>query len=124
MLQVMCKDSEKKVDGEEEPGETKVSVKLFDSPSMNFTVPGEIPWNDPKFSEVVAQEALDRYKETSVWVSERTAAGRKSSIKGLFKNVRKRTRIQKDWFLLISFFLTQHCYFDLLWHWFNALRDS
>lgn len=66
MLQVMCKDSEKKVDGEEEPGETKVNVKLFDSPSMNFTVPSEIPWNDPKFSEVVAQEALDRYKETSV----------------------------------------------------------
>lgn len=103
MLQVMCKDSEKKVDGEEEPGETKVSVKLFDSPSMNFTVPGEIPWNDPKFSEVVAQEALDRYKETSVWVSERTAAGWKSSIKGLFKNVRKRTRIQKDWFYSFPF---------------------
>ncbi|XP_003446372.1 clusterin [Oreochromis niloticus] len=65
---VMCKDSEKKPDGEEEPGETKVSVKLFDSPPMNFTVSGEIPWTDPKFSEVVAQEALDRYKETSVVV--------------------------------------------------------
>lgn len=35
---------------------------------MSFTVPGEIPWTDPKFSEVVAQEALDRYKQNTMWV--------------------------------------------------------
>ncbi|KAM9338847.1 clusterin [Symphorus nematophorus] len=66
---VFCKEPEKKP-GEEakQPGETDVSVQLFDSPPMNFTVPGSIPWTDPKFSEVVAQEALDRYKETSVVV--------------------------------------------------------
>ncbi|XP_026197993.1 clusterin [Anabas testudineus] len=58
---VMCKDTDDK-----QPEETNVSVQLFDAPPMNFTVPGDIPWNDPKFSEVVAQEALDRYKETSV----------------------------------------------------------
>ncbi|KAM4522658.1 clusterin [Odontesthes bonariensis] len=63
---VMSKDTEEKAD--EEPSDTKVSVQLFDSPAMNFTVPGDIPWTDPKFSEVVAQEALDRYKETSVVV--------------------------------------------------------
>lgn len=51
-----------------DPAETNVSVQLFDSPSMNFTVPGDIPWTDPKFSEVVAQRALDQYKETSVMV--------------------------------------------------------
>ena len=67
---MICKDPETKPDQEEKaPGETDVSVQLFDSPPMNFTVPGDIPWTDPKFSEVVAQEALDRYKETSVWVS-------------------------------------------------------
>uniref|UniRef100_A0A8C2D7A4 Clusterin n=1 Tax=Cyprinus carpio TaxID=7962 RepID=A0A8C2D7A4_CYPCA len=48
------------------PGDTKVSVKLFDGPDMSFTVPGDIPWSDPKFSEVVAQEALDRYKQNTV----------------------------------------------------------
>ncbi|XP_072218255.1 clusterin [Leuresthes tenuis] len=62
---VMCKE---KAEEETQPSETKVSVQLFDSPAMNFTVPGDIPWTDPKFSEVVAQEALDRYKETSVVV--------------------------------------------------------
>lgn len=67
VLQVIGKDTEEKTAGEEEqPEDTKVSVQLFDSPSMNFSVPGNIPWTDPKFSEVVAQEALDRYKETSV----------------------------------------------------------
>ncbi|KAL2082474.1 hypothetical protein ACEWY4_022292 [Coilia grayii] len=49
-----------------EPGDTKVSVELFDAPPMTFTVPGDIPWGDPKFSEVVAQQALDRYKQTTV----------------------------------------------------------
>ncbi|XP_018538051.1 LOW QUALITY PROTEIN: clusterin [Lates calcarifer] len=63
---VICRDTEEKSGEEQQPGETAVSVQLFDSPPMNFSVPGDIPWTDPKFSEVVAQEALDRYKETSV----------------------------------------------------------
>lgn len=64
---VICKDQEKK--GEDtKPVETDVSVQLFNSPAMNFTVRGDVPWSDPKFPEVVAQEALDRYKETSVIV--------------------------------------------------------
>ncbi|XP_035534661.1 clusterin [Morone saxatilis] len=66
---VICRDTEEKPTGEEkQPAETNVSVQLFDSPPMNLTVPGDIPWTDPKFSEVVAQEALDRYKEISVMV--------------------------------------------------------
>ncbi|XP_013870874.1 clusterin [Austrofundulus limnaeus] len=60
---VMCKDAE-----DQQDAGTRVSVQLFDSPLMNFTVPGDVPWTDPKFSQVVAQEALDRYKETSVVV--------------------------------------------------------
>ncbi|XP_044025239.1 clusterin [Siniperca chuatsi] len=66
---VICRDTEEKP-GEEkkQPGETNVSVQLFDSPPMNISVPGDIPWTDPKFSEVVAQEALDRYKESSIVV--------------------------------------------------------
>ncbi|KAJ8396187.1 hypothetical protein AAFF_G00020540 [Aldrovandia affinis] len=52
----------------EQPEDTKVSVELFDAPPMTFTVPGDIPWSDPKFSEVVAQEALDRYKQNVVVV--------------------------------------------------------
>ncbi|KAF7656292.1 hypothetical protein LDENG_00043890 [Lucifuga dentata] len=65
---VISRDGEERPGEEKKPGKTNVSVKLFDSPPMNFTVPGDIPWNDPKFSEVVAQEALDRYKETSIVV--------------------------------------------------------
>lgn len=64
---VNCKDTEEKLAEEEkEPVQTDVSVQLFDSAPMNITVPGDIPWTDPKFSEVVAQKALDRYKETSI----------------------------------------------------------
>ncbi|KAM8832115.1 clusterin [Spinachia spinachia] len=55
-------------DERNQPGGTYVSVQLFDSPPLRFSVPSDIPWNDPKFSEVVAQEALDRYKESSVLV--------------------------------------------------------
>uniref|UniRef100_UPI0037E7745F clusterin n=1 Tax=Semicossyphus pulcher TaxID=241346 RepID=UPI0037E7745F len=66
---VISKDPEEKQgEPEKQPGDTKVSVQLFDSTPMNFSVPGDIPWTDPKFSEVVAQEALDRYKEISVVV--------------------------------------------------------
>ncbi|KAM9839959.1 clusterin [Aulostomus maculatus] len=65
---VFCKDKEEMPSEDTKLGETSVSVKLFDSPTMNFTVPGDIPWTDPKFSEVVAQRALDHYKDTSVIV--------------------------------------------------------
>ncbi|XP_026174188.1 clusterin isoform X1 [Mastacembelus armatus] len=65
---IICRDAEEKPGEEKQPGETNVSVQLFGSTPMNFTVPGNIPWTDPSFSEVVAQEALDRYKETSVVV--------------------------------------------------------
>ncbi|KAI5615044.1 clusterin precursor [Silurus asotus] len=61
---VICKDTE----DSEKPGDTNVSVKLFDEPEISFNVSGDIPWTDPKFSEVVAQEALDRYKQNTVWV--------------------------------------------------------
>lgn len=67
VLQVIRSDTEANPAGDEkQPGETEVSVQLFDSPPMNFSVPGDIPWTDPKFSEVVAQEALDRYKQSSM----------------------------------------------------------
>ncbi|XP_078130930.1 clusterin [Sander vitreus] len=67
---VNSRDTEEKPsEGEKnQPGETNVSVQLFDNPPVTFSVPGDIPWTDPKFSEVVAQKALDRYKETSVVV--------------------------------------------------------
>ena len=83
-MQVICKDTEEKPAGEEkQPEETAVSVQLFDSPPMNVSVPSDIPWTDPKFSEVVAQKALDRYKETSVWVSDRRENGRQSKSFGV-----------------------------------------
>ncbi|KAJ8355847.1 hypothetical protein SKAU_G00186410 [Synaphobranchus kaupii] len=59
---VMCRTTEE----DEQPQDTKVSVELFDSPPMSFTVPGDIPWSDSRFSEVVAQEALDRYKQNTM----------------------------------------------------------
>ena len=64
-MQVISRDTETKGEGQP-PGDTNVSVKIFDSPPMTITVPGDIPWSDPKFSEVVAQEARDRYKESSM----------------------------------------------------------
>ncbi|XP_060947781.1 clusterin [Limanda limanda] len=60
---VVDRDSEEK-----KQRETDVSLQLFDSPTMNISVSGDIPWTDPKFSEVVAQEALDRYKGAAVLV--------------------------------------------------------
>ncbi|XP_063079871.1 clusterin isoform X2 [Engraulis encrasicolus] len=62
---ILSRDSEGEA---QQPGETKVSVELFDAPPMSFSVPGDIPWSDPKFSEVVAQEALECYKQTTVVV--------------------------------------------------------
>lgn len=68
VFQVQTVNSNDTEEEKKQPGETNVSVKLFDSPTMNISIPGDIPWTDPKFSEVLAQEALDRYKETSVVV--------------------------------------------------------
>lgn len=69
-MQVNGKDTEKTPEeegaAEKQPEDSKVSVQLFDSPPMTFSVPGNVPWNDPKFPEVVAQEALDRFKESTV----------------------------------------------------------
>ncbi|XP_007578572.1 clusterin [Poecilia formosa] len=59
-------DTEERQGGKTKDADTKVTVQLFDSPPMNVTVRGDIPWTDPKFSEEVAQKALDRYKATSV----------------------------------------------------------
>ncbi|KAJ8275158.1 hypothetical protein COCON_G00097830 [Conger conger] len=61
---ITCRTSE----DNKEPEDTKVSVEVFDSPPMSFTVPGDIPWSDPRFSEVVAQEALERYKQDTIVV--------------------------------------------------------
>ncbi|XP_037100904.1 clusterin [Syngnathus acus] len=63
---VVTRDPVERPDEDPEQPDTKVSVKLFKSPPMNLNVPGDIPWNDPKFPEVVAQEALDRYKDITV----------------------------------------------------------
>lgn len=45
------------------PSDTTVTVKLFDSESFTFTVPGHITMEDPKFGELVAEEALKRFKK-------------------------------------------------------------
>ncbi|XP_053314436.1 clusterin [Spea bombifrons] len=44
------------------PSDTTATVKLFDSEPFTFTVPADIPFEDPKFGELVAQEALKRFK--------------------------------------------------------------
>ncbi|XP_017157595.1 clusterin, partial [Poecilia reticulata] len=59
-------DTEERQGGKTKDADTKVTVQLFDSPPMNVTVRGDIPWTDPKFSEELAQKALDRYKATSI----------------------------------------------------------
>lgn len=65
--QVICRDPESSpARPTAQPQDTRVTVKLFDSAPMNFTVSGDIPWSDAKFSEVVAQAALDRYRESAV----------------------------------------------------------
>ncbi|CAM5098180.1 unnamed protein product [Eretmochelys imbricata] len=48
------------------PSDTQVTVQLFDSDPLSLTVPGEIPWDDPKFMEVVADEALKHYKQNAI----------------------------------------------------------
>ncbi|XP_012711368.2 clusterin-like protein 1 [Fundulus heteroclitus] len=43
--------------------ETKVEVNILDSPPLMLNIPGELELQDPAFIQVVAQEALDKYKE-------------------------------------------------------------
>ncbi|NXM53627.1 CLUS protein, partial [Illadopsis cleaveri] len=45
------------------PPDTQVTVQLFDSEPLELTVPGDIPWDDPKFMEIVAEQALQHFKE-------------------------------------------------------------
>ncbi|XP_001380037.2 clusterin [Monodelphis domestica] len=45
------------------PSDTEVVVQLFDSEPITLTVPAEISWDDPKFMEIVSEEALKQYKK-------------------------------------------------------------
>ncbi|NXU58805.1 CLUS protein, partial [Turnix velox] len=45
------------------PPDTQVTVQLFDQEPLSLTVPGDIPWDDPRFMETVAQQALGHYKQ-------------------------------------------------------------
>ncbi|NXL93016.1 CLUS protein, partial [Alectura lathami] len=45
------------------PGDTQVTVQLFDSEPLSLTVPGDISWDDPRFMEIVAEQALQHYKQ-------------------------------------------------------------
>ncbi|NXX18099.1 CLUS protein, partial [Podargus strigoides] len=45
------------------PPDTQVTVQLFDSEPLSLTVPGDISWNDPRFMEIVAEQALQHYKQ-------------------------------------------------------------
>ncbi|XP_069743146.1 clusterin [Narcine bancroftii] len=42
---------------------TTVTVQIFDSPPLTFTVPGEFNWDDPELSEMLAQKALELFNE-------------------------------------------------------------
>ncbi|KAM9240316.1 LOW QUALITY PROTEIN: clusterin [Leptosomus discolor] len=48
------------------PPDTQVTVQLFDSEPLSLTVPGDISWDDPRFMEMVAEQALRHYKQNSV----------------------------------------------------------
>ncbi|NXX75052.1 CLUS protein, partial [Urocolius indicus] len=43
--------------------DTQVTVQLFDSEPLSLTVPGSISWDDPRFMETVAEQALQHYKQ-------------------------------------------------------------
>ncbi|XP_049721656.1 clusterin [Elephas maximus indicus] len=45
------------------PGDTEVVVKLFDSDPMTVMVSKEVSWDRPKFMEIVAKKALDKFRE-------------------------------------------------------------
>lgn len=46
--------------------DTQVTVQLFDSEPLQLTVPGDIPWDDPKFMDIVAEQALQHFKENAI----------------------------------------------------------
>ncbi|XP_059699142.1 clusterin isoform X2 [Haemorhous mexicanus] len=46
--------------------DTQVTVQLFDSEPLALTVPGDVPWDDPRFMEIVAQQALQHFKENAI----------------------------------------------------------
>ncbi|KAM6355117.1 clusterin [Podargus strigoides] len=48
------------------PPDTQVTVQLFDSEPLSLTVPGDISWNDPRFMEIVAEQALQHYKQNAM----------------------------------------------------------
>uniref|UniRef100_U3JI22 Clusterin n=1 Tax=Ficedula albicollis TaxID=59894 RepID=U3JI22_FICAL len=48
------------------PPDTQVTVQLFDSEPLELTVPGDVPWDHPKFMDIVAEQALQRFKENAV----------------------------------------------------------
>lgn len=48
------------------PPDTQVTVQLFDSEPLSLTVPGDISWEDPRFMEMVAEQALQHYKENAM----------------------------------------------------------
>ncbi|KAJ7341393.1 hypothetical protein JRQ81_005441 [Phrynocephalus forsythii] len=49
----------------EKPSDTQVTVQIFDSEPLTMTVPGDIPLDDPKFMETVAEQALREYKSNN-----------------------------------------------------------
>ncbi|XP_067881838.1 clusterin [Heterodontus francisci] len=46
--------------------DTTVTVQIFDSPPLTFMIPGQINWEDPEFSEMLAQQALKHYNENKM----------------------------------------------------------
>ncbi|XP_054035751.1 clusterin [Dryobates pubescens] len=48
------------------PPDTQVTVQLFDSEPLSLTVPGDISWEDPRFMQMVAEQALRHYKENAI----------------------------------------------------------
>ncbi|KAM6270351.1 LOW QUALITY PROTEIN: clusterin [Spheniscus humboldti] len=47
------------------PPDTQVTVQLFDSEPLSLTVP-DISWEDPRFMEIVAEQALQHYKQNAM----------------------------------------------------------
>ncbi|XP_044306303.1 clusterin [Varanus komodoensis] len=46
--------------------DTQVTVRLFGSEPLSLTVPRDVPWDDPRFMELVAGQALREYKNNEV----------------------------------------------------------
>ncbi|XP_075057239.1 clusterin [Mixophyes fleayi] len=65
ILQVSTSHSSSRGD----PSETAVTVKLFDSEPFTFTVPGNIRLEDPNLGQLVAEEALKRFKAETIEVA-------------------------------------------------------